>query len=87
MHSSYARTLHSNDILAARRSPDELRSRLDCLGARVPKEERIERRIGHDWRERLDELEPLVMERNAALERDVRSRPKITTACVRSHRD
>lgn len=48
--------LHHNDVIAASLGPGDLDSCLDRLAARVPEEERVERRVGHHGEERLDEL-------------------------------
>jgi hypothetical protein len=40
------RTLHDNDVLAARGRTCQLDARLDGLGARVPEKDGVQRRIG-----------------------------------------
>lgn len=42
------RTLNDNNVLLLRRHPRQLDRCLDSLGARVPEEEAVERRVGHD---------------------------------------
>ena len=61
------RTLHADDILAAGECPRHFDARFDGLGARVPEEERVQRRVRHHGQQPFDELEVRLVKRDAAL--------------------
>lgn len=62
--------LEADDGLSAGSLTRELDCRLDGLGARVPEEEAVEGRVGHDGEETLDELEVGSGEHDGALHVD-----------------
>jgi hypothetical protein len=59
--------LHDNDVLLLGGRTRELDGRLDRLGARVPEEERVERRVWQDGEQVLDELDLRRRESNVDL--------------------
>lgn len=61
------RALHADDVLPPRDLPRHLERALDRLGAAVPEEERVERGVGHDREEALDEAEVGLVQCDAAL--------------------
>ena len=63
-------SLESNQVGPSSSLPGELHSSLNSLGTRVPEKERIERRVGHDGEESIDELEVWCVESERALEVD-----------------
>ena len=61
------RALHVNDVLVTNDHPGHLDRRLDGLGTRVPEKERVERAVGHQRQETLDERKVGHREADAAL--------------------
>jgi hypothetical protein len=49
--SSMIRTLHRDDILLASDTAHHLERSLNSFGARIYEEERVERRVWHDWKQ------------------------------------
>ena len=63
-------SLHGDDVLLLGGETGDLDGGLDGLGPRVPKEEAVEGRVGHDGQEALDELQVGRRECDGALEVD-----------------
>lgn len=68
---SVVRALHANDILPFCEPARHLDCGLNSLGARVPEEERVQRGIGHHREQALDKPQVRLVERNAALFRNI----------------
>ena len=62
-------TLHADDVLPSCDQACHFDGCFDSLRARVPKVERVQRGVGHDWKKLLDETEVREMKGNAALKR------------------
>jgi hypothetical protein len=62
--------LHDDHVLLLGRVTSELDGSLDSLGTTVPKEERIQRLVGHDGQELLDQVEVGLVEADVDLAMD-----------------
>jgi len=60
-------TLHGDNVLPTGDHPCHLEGCFDGLGTRVPQEERIKRRVRHNWEEFLDEAQVRPVECDATL--------------------